>query len=130
PMDLNSLMGNNASAPPPTPPRFSRQISSTFLSGIDRIVETDARARLARSAAAVSLAAQLYRADHDGHWPPSLDVLVPAYLPAVPRDVYASGESMGYRILPHARPDGQDRPIIYSVGTDGIDDTAADPSTV
>jgi hypothetical protein len=83
------------------------------------------RVRLERSAAAVSLAVHLYRADHGGAWPASLDALAPRYLPAVPRDVYASGEPLRYRILAHVLPDGGDRPIVYSIGPDGVDDTAA-----
>src|SRR5205814_2026610 len=45
-------------------PRFSRVTSDKMLGYLDRIIETDMRVRTERRFAAVSLAAALYRADH------------------------------------------------------------------
>jgi hypothetical protein len=75
--------------------------------------------------AAASLAIQLYRADHAGAFPPSLDALVPAYLPHAPLDPMSpEGNPIRYVIARGALPGGADRPLVYSVGPDGGDDTA------
>jgi hypothetical protein len=67
-----------------------------------------------RRMAATALAIRLYEVDH-GRRPETLDELVPDYLSAVPLDPLAEGDRpIGY--LPHA-----ERPILYSVGEDGID---------
>ncbi len=62
---------------------------------------------------AAALAAERYRMA-EGRWPESLDVLVPRYLDAVPSDPF-DGQPLRLRRL----PDGL---VIYSVGTDGVDD--------
>lgn len=56
------------------------------------------------------LALELYRRAHGG-WPITLDALVPAYLPAVPKDPYYL-----------QRPLGWDGYTLYSIGPDGFDD--------
>lgn len=58
------------------------------------------------------LAIRLFQNEH-GHPPPTLNDLVPAYLPAVPLDPY-SNQPLQYRL------DGGDF-ILYSVGKDGRD---------
>lgn len=93
-------------------PRYSRW----FLLGADylpRYFEVHFRAIAERRVTAVSLAAQLYRADH-GHWPARLDELVPAYLPAVPADPYhEDARPLGYVVKRGALPGGGDRPMVY-----------------
>jgi hypothetical protein len=73
-----------------------------------------------RRAAAISLAAQLYRHEH-GQYPPNLSALCPQYLLAVPLDSAddARGE-MGYTLLPNALPDGGDRPLVSFRSNRGI----------
>jgi hypothetical protein len=74
--------------------------------------------RAQRRTAALALALCLYRADHGGEHLASSDlrVLVPQYLPDVPGDPLSTcGEPLVYV------PDRQ-RPRVYSVGEDGIDD--------
>jgi hypothetical protein len=76
-----------------------------------------------RRLAATALAVMLYRADHGGAFPQTLDDLVPQYLPAVPVDPLAvRGATIGYVA------DGE-RPRIYSVGDNGVDNggTPLDP---
>jgi len=85
-----------------------------------RSTEMILRVEGARRMTAVSLAAQLYRADHDGRWPAKLDDLVPRYLPAVPQDTHGDAAPLGYALLDDGR-----RPIVYSRGPDGADDIAA-----
>ena len=56
-------------------PRYSRWFGSDV--HLDRYLETSFRVTGERRMAAVSLAAQLFRADH-ARWPSTLDELVPA----------------------------------------------------
>jgi len=71
-----------------------------------------------KRAAAVSLAAQLYRHDHGGAWPASLGQLVPDYLPALPIDPFHDDRrSIGYTVIKGGLPDGGDRPLVsYDAG--------------
>jgi hypothetical protein len=69
-----------------------------------------------RRIAAAALAVALYHAEH-GRWPErGLAELVPAYLPALPGDPLST---CGHPVIFIADPD---RPRVYSVGDDGIDD--------
>ncbi|MBX3352331.1 MAG: hypothetical protein KF684_05310 [Phycisphaeraceae bacterium] len=71
-----------------------------------------------RDATTVVLALELHRRRH-GEWPASLDELVPALLPRVPRDPFDGGP------LKYAVRDG--RPVLYSIGNDYIDDGGVAP---
>lgn len=77
-----------------------------------------------RRMAATMLAIRWYAAEHGGKLPPSLDVLVPKYLPAVPRDPFVAGAAASIRYI-SAEPN----PRIYSVGKNGIDDGGSDKPT-
>jgi hypothetical protein len=57
-------------------------------------------------------AIQLYRVAH-GHWPESLEALVPKYLEKIPSDPF-DGKQMRYRRW-------EQGVVVYSVGPDGID---------
>jgi hypothetical protein len=114
-------------APAKDPPVDYTRILGTHLIGSNlvRAIEADIRVRTERRLAAVALAVRLYRVDHDGQFPPSLEALVPAYLPEVPVDPAApDGRPLKYLVIKGGLPDGGDRPIVYSVGTDGVDRTA------
>jgi hypothetical protein len=66
--------------------------------------------------AAVMLALRLYALDHGGARPAALAELTPRYLPGVPGDpMTAGGRPLRYV------PTGE-RPRVYSVGDDGVDD--------
>jgi hypothetical protein len=96
-----------------------------------RVIEQDMRLLAGRRMAAVSLAAHLYRTDHAGQWPRKLDDLVPAYLPAVPRDPFrADGGSLSYLIAKTPVDGGGERPVVYSVSSNGVDDTPPDGSNL
>ncbi len=71
-----------------------------------------------RDGALVLIALELYRRASGGY-PASLDVLVPDRLPAVPIDRF-DGKPLKYRLR-----DG--RPVLYSVGLDGVDDGGMPP---
>jgi len=98
--------------------------NSILMPSMIRAMQADFRIVLVRRAAAVSLASRLYQIDHKGAFPPSLQALVPKYLPAVPLDPFAAdGRPLAYILA-----DGGSRPIVYSVGEDGADNTT--PQTV
>lgn len=61
------------------------------------------------------LAVERYRRVHQGAVPPSLDALVPAWLPSVPEDPYAAGQSIVYRME-------RDSYVVYSVDSNRKDD--------
>jgi len=89
-----------------------------MLPGLDRAVRNHYRVLTARRLAATCLAARLYAADHDGKLPESLEDLVPAYLPAVPLDPFASGG----KTLTYINEAGDaNDPRVYGVGENGID---------
>lgn len=111
-------------APPRRGGRLATRWSTIVLSSPDRAIRADLLNEMERRLAAVALAARLYRADH-GRWPASIDALVPAYLSALPADPFApAGEPVRYLLAKNAAPFGADRPIVYSVGENGTDETA------
>ena len=66
--------------------------------------------------ARVALAAERYRISN-GEYPEEWSDLVPEWLPEVPEDVWANpGTKLRYQL------DADDRPVIYSVGENGVDD--------
>ena len=91
-------------------------MSQNLWSQPDLMLVNAARIKEQRRGTAIMLAAKLYAADHNGQAPPTLDALVPEYLPHVPRDPYArDGAPFQYR------PDAA-IPFAYSVGEDFEDD--------
>jgi len=128
PPSVGAAWFGGAAAPPKRVPiDYARVLSSNLLggSGMGRAIQQDMRLRSERGMSAVSLAAQVYRADHGGAWPASIEPMVPRYLPRVPRDAMAAGNPpLGYVLVKGGLPDGSDRPLVYSVGTNGVDDTA------
>lgn len=72
-----------------------------------------ARAKSRVLCASAAVAVERYRIDH-GAWPPSLEELVPAYLPTMPQDPYR-GRPLTYRLANGGL-------TIYAWGPDGQDD--------
>jgi hypothetical protein len=90
-------------------------LASMLLTTIDRAVEHRYRVLTERRLAATVLAIRLYEIDK-GRRPETLDQLVPDYLPAVPLDpMVAGGQPLRYRA-------DATRPVVYSVGKNGVDD--------
>ena len=85
----------------------------------DRMLQLRFKMEADRQMAAVSLAARLYQIDHAGQWPKNLKALVPAYLPAVPIDPLSPTAAP----LKYILANGGLRPVVYSVGVEGKDDT-------
>lgn len=93
-------------------------ITVQMVPAVDRIVYSEFRNLATRRMAAIALALRLYEFDH-GQKAKSLGVLVPDYLPRLPSDPYAAdGRTFGY--LPDA-----ERPRLYGVGGDGVDNGGA-----
>jgi len=61
-----------------------------------------------------ALAIERHRLAHKGRMPSSLEELVPAYLPAVPRDAF-DNQPLRFKLLPRGY-------VLYSIGADGVDD--------
>jgi hypothetical protein len=92
-------------------PRYSRW----YYSDVDLTPWFDRNFRVIaeRRITAVSLACQLYRAKN-GHFPESLEQLVPEFLPAIPKDpFFADGRPIGYTIKSLPAPLKGPRPFLY-----------------
>ncbi len=95
--------------------RLGQLVQSILLPSFERALVIHFRVRAQRIMTATALAIHLYELDH-GERPESLEELVPDYLPTAPLDPFhPDGKIIGY--LPHA-----DKPRLYSVGLDGVDD--------
>lgn len=96
-------------------------LANLLVPSVERATRQHYRLVAGRRMAAAALAVALYRADHDGRLPDTLADLVPAYLPAVPGDPLAGGDTpLGY-------VRGPDRPRLYSVGDNAVDDGGRPP---
>jgi hypothetical protein len=99
-------------------------LASILVPSLDRAGEQHYRLLANRRLAATVLACRWFAVDHDGRLPRTLDELVPHYLPAVPIDpLAADGKPLGY-VSPEKDPD---KPRVYSVGPNGIDQGGAEP---
>lgn len=108
--------GGNSPAPPIHPVLQTRRLLN-FSSG-NKLLDTLYRSICEQRMAAVMLAFRLYVIDH-GQYPQTLQDLVPQYLSTLPADpMSADGRPFGYFIAANGK-----RPILYSVGDDGADQT-------
>jgi hypothetical protein len=80
---------------------------------LDKVGDAGRRKQAYVRSLTAALAAERYRRAQ-GHWPATLDALVPDLLPEVPRDPY-DGNPLRYRRL-------ADGVVIYSISRDHIDD--------
>ncbi|MGP1346438.1 MAG: hypothetical protein ACTS3F_07205 [Phycisphaerales bacterium] len=76
------------------------------------------------AAATTALAIAAYMDEHDGTPPPTLESLVPGYLPELPADPFAAtpGAPLVYRV------DAEGEILLYSLGINATDDGGAPPS--
>jgi hypothetical protein len=127
PDETNRLSIFSGSPSPRSIPRYSRWFGQAS-NGLSRAFGVQFRVVAERRATAVSLAVQLFRADH-GRFPQRLDELVPAYLPAMPADPFHDdGRPLGYVIKAGALPGGGDRPMItYDAGPDDPSAMSGEP---
>jgi len=92
-------------------------VASIVLPSLSRSYLAEWRVRMQIDIARTAIAAERYRREH-GHWPESLQSLVPEYIEAIPVDVHATrGEIHPVRHAIHE--DGA--LVIYSVGMSGKD---------
>lgn len=103
---------------------ISRKMSAILGPATARATETHFRIIGERRMIAVVMAMRLYALDHGGTFPAALEELVPDYLPYIPRDPLASDDQP----LKYLLAENGARPIVYSVGENGVDDTAAGAS--
>lgn len=75
----------------------------------ERCLLTLRRVHMERRLAAMSIACHLFQHDKS-RWPESLAEVI-TYLPAPPADAWGP---MGYALVKAGRPDGSDRPLVYS----------------
>jgi hypothetical protein len=111
-----------AKAGPPIPPEIDKNrtfhlLAATLLPASDAFVVQQYRVLADRRLAATALALRLYAAEHAGNYPESLDELVPNYLPALPKDPFATGG----KPLSYSTAADPKEPIVYSVGQNGTD---------
>jgi hypothetical protein len=99
---------------------FFDLFASLLLPSLERAIEAHYRTHTDRRLAAAALAIAWHRADHGGEFPESLEALVPRYLPAIPRDAMAADAPLRYDPA---------RRILWSAGTDGVDDNGDPTST-
>ena len=85
-----------------------------YPSAMGRAMATHAETQARVAALAVALAIERARLAENNGVPPSLDVLVPQYLPAVPPDPF-DARPLRFKKLPRGY-------VVYSVGRDGVDD--------
>ena len=88
--------------------------ANLMMPAFDRAVERHYCAIAEGRMTAVMLAIRQYAVDHDGKRPPTLQDLVPKYLPEVPADPFARNDTLKYLPGKEAR--------VYSFGTNGVDD--------
>ncbi|MCW5775175.1 MAG: hypothetical protein KIS87_01840 [Phycisphaeraceae bacterium] len=102
-----------------TPLRQSRNLPILWLAPtVSKSHAASEVATCSRDAALVAIALELHRRRH-GEYPAALGDLVPVFLPAVPPDRF-DGNPLRYALR-----DG--RPLLYSIGVDGIDDAGVPP---
>jgi hypothetical protein len=90
-----------------------------LIPSLERALETQHRVTSDRRLAATAMAIRWYQLDHNGQRPPTLDALVPKYLPSVPKDALLRDKPLGY--LPEMQ-----RPRLYSAGANNVDDGGSD----
>ncbi len=83
-----------------------------LIPSLTKVARAFQRSQAKLRTAVVALAAERYRRAH-GHWPDSLDALLPKFLSTLPTDPY-SGKALLYHRL-------DDMVVIYTVGPDRID---------
>ncbi|HZN69304.1 MAG TPA: hypothetical protein VFB66_28780 [Tepidisphaeraceae bacterium] len=98
---------------------FLHLVASRHMSGYERTTSVNYQVIAEARLAAVALAARRFALDHDGRLPEKLDDLVPKYLPSVPLDSMAAGDTPLRYVGPAA---DAERPRAYSVGLNGRDD--------
>jgi hypothetical protein len=116
-----SIQAMSAAPRPNVASTLAHALSRAIAPSLGRARQTDFRVVMEARLAAAIIAVRLYRLDHNGQFPPTLEALVPAYLPKVPDDPFtAPVTKIGY-VPPGKAP----HPLVYSVAEDDFDNTRA-----
>lgn len=103
---------------------IARYLAGNLAPGYDEWHMSAIDLRAQQQLTAAALAVRLYRNDHHGALPPSLEALTPQYLTAVPSDPTSEpGEPQVIRY----RPDDDD-PLFWASGRNGKDDGGRPPT--
>lgn len=101
--------------------RRRRMALDTVLPALGRVGPALRAGFAERDATRVMLALEFYRSDH-GPYPDTLDSLVPQYLDQLPPDPHRVSESFVYRVVDQHASDPAAAYVLYSIGTDRVDD--------
>jgi hypothetical protein len=115
PSSLSAMKGPKLSAPRDLAHVFSMVMAPS----LNRARQTDFRVIMEGRLAATVLAVRLYRLDHKGQFPPTLEALVPKYLAQVPDDPFSDP----VRKIGYVPPGKAPHPLVYSIGEDNMDNT-------
>ncbi|MGP1346439.1 MAG: hypothetical protein ACTS3F_07210 [Phycisphaerales bacterium] len=98
----------------------ARALFNMIIPSFEDVIETFDLAEADLAGAITALAIAAYMEDHDNTPPPTLESLVPDYLPELPADPFAAdpGAPLVYRITDSGQV------LLYSLGRDLIDDRA------
>src|SRR5690606_36880393 len=96
---------------------------ATLCLDIEGALEFEESGAMRRELARLAFPLAAYRADH-GAYPASLDLLLPAFVAAIPTDRFHGGHSSVYR----RAEDGQGY-VLHSVGPDGIESGEAEDTS-
>lgn len=91
-------------------------ISLTFEPDLYKIAETQVQSRTKAQSTATRLALERFKLANN-HYPDTLTQLVPTYLPELPADPFNPGHPIKYLLR-------DNQPILYSVGSNAIDNQA------
>jgi hypothetical protein len=114
-----NLISSNVNTVASSPQRLRYLFSLIAIPNYMRACETAVHGETERQMTLVAIALRRFQLRH-GELPPSLERLVPEFLPAVPQD-YLGARPLAYRV----QADGSC--MLYSVGDDGKDD-GGDPN--
>jgi hypothetical protein len=96
--------------------RMTHLLESILMPSLDRFVLEHFRGVTDRRAAAIALAIRLWRVDHAGRWPASLQELTPKYLAGIPIDPFSATAAPF-----HYNPNAPGGAVIYSLGDSAVD---------
>lgn len=93
--------------------RIGNELLALHLPALDRIIQAEERSEQEQRNLHLAFALAAYHHD-TGHYPDSLDKLVPKYLESIPNDLFTD-KPLRYRLTDKGY-------LLYSVGVNGVDD--------
>lgn len=96
-----------------------------LLPALGSAINGDDRLKMDVAGVKTILAVEIWRREHGGEPPAKLDDLAPRILRELPVDVF-SGKALGYKVLAPGSDAAGRRYLVYSFGSDGVDDGGAE----